>query len=176
MGLLVLGLGIGGVATWGAVLHVLNNAITKALVFLAVGTIVLSAGTQRVAELKGLARTQPLFAGLLLIGILAITGSPPFGPFVSIFAILNGASSGHPWITAATVLLLAVIFLGLAVQVLGMLLGEPVHVLRREPRSAWLAAGPIALAAISLGLGLYLPAPLQQALAAAAATLGGRAP
>lgn len=176
MGLLVLGLGIGGVAVYGTVLHVLNNAVTKALVFLAVGNIVLSAGTQRVSELKGLARTQPVSAGLLLLAILAITGSPPFGPFVSMFAILNGASGGHPWITALVVVLLAIIFLGLATQVLGMLLGEPVHVLRRAPRSPWLVAGPMVLAVVTLGLGLYLPAPLQETIKAAAATLGGHAP
>ena len=36
-------------------------------------------------------RRLPLSGTLFLLGFLAITGSPPFGPFVSEFTILNGA-------------------------------------------------------------------------------------
>jgi hydrogenase-4 component F len=178
MGLLVLGLGLGGVGAYGTVLHVINNAITKTLVFLATGNIVQAAGTSNAADIRGLVRTVPVSGVLLLVGIFAITGSPPFGPFLSMFTILNAASSGHPWITVAMVLLLAIVFVGLATMVLGMLLGEPASALRRAPAptSVWLVGGPIALAALSLALGLYLPQPLQRVLAEAAASLGGHAP
>ncbi len=45
MGLLVLGLGVGGVAAYGTVLHLINNGLAKGLLFLAVGNVVLATGT-----------------------------------------------------------------------------------------------------------------------------------
>jgi hydrogenase-4 component F len=178
MGLLVLGLGLGGVGVYGTVLHVINNAVTKTLVFLAAGNIVLAKGTSTASDIRGLIRTLPVSGTLLFLGTFAITGSPPFGPFVSMFTILSAASDGHPWITVTMVLLLTIVFVGLAVMVLGMLLGEPAPASRgpAAPRSVWLVGGPIALAALSLMLGLYLPPPLRRVLAEAAASLGGQVP
>ncbi|MBI4521943.1 MAG: hypothetical protein HY701_13985 [Gemmatimonadetes bacterium] len=42
--------------------------------------------------------------------------------------------------------------------------------------SPWLVIGPVALAAAVLMLGVYIPAPLHEALARAAVALGGSAP
>src|SRR5258708_3022920 len=39
MGILVLGIGIGGMAVYGALLHLINNALTKGVLFLSAGTI-----------------------------------------------------------------------------------------------------------------------------------------
>src|SRR5262245_2791041 len=39
MGIVVLGVGIGGAATWAALLHVINNGLTKGLLFLSAGNI-----------------------------------------------------------------------------------------------------------------------------------------
>ena len=122
-------------------------------------------------------RTVHISAALLVIGLFAVTGSPPFGLFMSEFTILRAAiDAGHPWIAAVVILLLAVIFVGMAALVLGMALGpaEPGRAPVRE--SPWLVAGPIALAAVVLLLGLYIPGPLQNALTQAAAALGGTAP
>ena len=40
---------------------------------------------------SGAMQRLPWSGTLFLVGFLAITGSPPFGPFVSEFSILNGA-------------------------------------------------------------------------------------
>jgi hydrogenase-4 component F len=177
MGLLVLGLGLGGVGTYGSMLHLVNNGLAKGWVFLVTGNIVLATGSATAARNRGLVRTLPASAALLVLGLFAITGSPPFGLFLSEFTILRAAiDGGHLWIAAVMLLTLAIIFVGMAALVLGMALGEPAPGTVRVRESPWLVAGPVALAAVVLMLGVYIPGPLQDALTRAAIALGGRGP
>lgn len=182
MGLLVLGLGLGGVGTYGVVLHTLNNGLAKGLMFLAAGNVVLATGTSAASEIRGLLRTLPVTGALLIAGLFAVTGSPPFGLFISEFTILTAAfSTGHPWIAAVTILFLIVIFVGIAAMILELAYGTPKAVTGDRPggvlgERAWLLVAPAALATLVLMLGVYIPPPLAQVLARAAAGLGGRAP
>jgi hydrogenase-4 component F len=180
MGLLVLGLGVGGVGAYGALLHALNNGLAKGLMFLAVGNVVLVSGTSSADSMRGLLRRTPVSAGLLVVGLFAITGSPPFGMFISEFTILSGIIGEHyPWVAAGVVALLAVIFVGIAQMILEMVYGTPSGEggpATRHAERPWLLVAPVALAALVLALGLYLPQALVDALSAAALTLGGRSP
>jgi hydrogenase-4 component F len=178
MGLLVLGIGIGGVGAYGSVLHALNNGLAKGLTFLAVGNVVLATGNSTSSENRGLVHVVPLTGALLVVGLLAVSGSPPFGLFISEFTILAAAfGEHHPWIAATTVLLLIIIFVGIAQMILDMVYGtspeRPQHASRER---AWLVVAPAALAGIVLVLGIYIPHPLRVALARAAVMLGGHAP
>jgi hydrogenase-4 component F len=65
MGLLVLGLGLGGVGAYGAVLHTLNNGLAKGMIFLAVGNVVFASGTSESDAIRGLLRRMPASAILL---------------------------------------------------------------------------------------------------------------
>jgi hydrogenase-4 component F len=181
MGLLVLGVGLGGVGSYGSVLHALNNGFAKVMIFLAVGNVVLATGTSIAGDIHGVLRRLPVSGVLLVVGLFAVTGSPPFGMFISEFTIINAALDASPWVAAAVVILLAVIFVGIAAMILEMVYGAasaPEH--RDEPARSEermrLAFAPAALAVIVLGLGLYLPGPLAEALSSSAALLGGRAP
>ena len=179
MGLLVLGLGLGGAGAYGAVLHVLNNGLLKGALFLVVGNLVLTANTSVVAELKGMLRRRPVSAALLVLGLFAVSGTPPFGLFISEYSIIIGAvRQDRLWIAIALVVMLSVIFVGLASMILELAWAEGgPHGARNERReSSWLLAGPVTLVAIVLALGLYIPAPLQELLQRAAVTLGGSAP
>lgn len=177
MGLLVLGLGVGGVGTYGTVLHLVNNGLAKGLLFLAVGNVVLATGTSYAPRIHGILRSRSVTGGLLAAGLFAVTGSPPFGLFLSEFTILSGAvRGGHPWVAAAMLAFLAVIFIGMASVILEVVYGEPDPALPKEKESGWLVGGPLVLAACVLLLGLYVPAALHEVLAGAAASLGGSAP
>jgi hydrogenase-4 component F len=180
MGLLVLGLGLGGVGTYAALLHAVNNGVAKAMIFLVVGNVVLVSGTSSADEIRGLLRRAPVTGVLLAVGLFAITGSPPFGMFISEFTLIQGAiSTHHPWIAAVLVVLLSVIFVGIGAMILEMVYGGPVATNGERPHEEvrpWLLVAPIALAVLVLGLGVYLPTPLVNALSSAAATLGGHAP
>jgi hydrogenase-4 component F len=177
MGLLVLGLGVGGVGVYGTVLHLVNNGLAKGLLFLAVGNVVLATGTSYAPRIHGILRARSVTGALLVAGLFAVTGSPPFGLFLSEFTILSGAvRGGHPWVAAAMLMLLAIIFIGMATVILEVAYGQPDPSLPKERESAWLLGGPLALAAGVLLLGLYIPGALHDALARAATSLGGGAP
>ncbi len=173
MGLLVLGLGLGGAGPYGTVLHLVNNALTKGVVFLAVGNVVLATGSASADQARGVLRRLPVTGVLLLLGLFAVTGSPPFGLFLSEFTILNAAiAEGHPWIALTVVALLAIIFVGMAAVVLDVVYAPAEAPAAPVRESVLLVGGPILLLAAVLLLGLYVPLPLHQLLAAAAQGLG----
>jgi hydrogenase-4 component F len=142
-----------------------------------VGNVVLATGTSYAPRIHGILRSRSVTGGLLVAGLFAVTGSPPFGLFLSEFTILSGAvRGGHPWVAAAMLVLLAVIFIGMATVILEVAYGQPDPALRKERESGWLVGGPLALAVGVLLLGLYIPAALNEVLARAATSLGGGAP
>lgn len=167
MGILVLGLGIGAPALFGTLLHLLNNGITKGVLFLSAGNIHRAFNSTTAGEISGAVSRLPVSGVLFTIGFLAITGSPPFGPFISQFAILNGALSAGHFVSAGLFLaLLLMIFIGLGATVLSVVQGQP----RQESRAtafhdgAWTCLPPLLLMGLVLMLGLYIPGPLHTLL------------
>ena len=176
MGILVIGLAVGGLATYGALLHMINNGLTKGVLFLSAGNIHRAYGSKSTEHVSGALRRVPLSASLFLAGFLAITGSPPFGPFVSEFVIVRSAvGAGYFATTAAFLLLLAVVFMGMGSTVLAAVQGEPpAAVPATAYRDRFLTVAPVALfMALVLLLGLYIPPPLDALLRDAAASLEG---
>jgi hydrogenase-4 component F len=112
---------------------------------------------------------------------LAITGSPPFGPFLSELTILQGAiNAGHPWIAAAYLAALALAFVGMAGVVINMAYGT-VHpddkiVAPGTParEALWSIVPPLALGLAVLVLGVYVPPALSDLLHRAAVILGAQ--
>lgn len=177
MGILVLALAIGGVGSYGAMLHLISNGLAKGLTFLAVGNVVLFYRTSEAAAIRGVLQRAPWSGVLLIVGLFAITGSPPFGMFISELTILGAAiRGGFVWLAVIMIVLLAVIFVGMAKTILDVAYGKPDQPSEPATESLSLVAGPVALALIVLMLGLYLPAPLRALLGQAAKTLGGSAP
>jgi hydrogenase-4 component F len=186
MGILVLGVGIGGLALYGALLHLINNGLTKGVLFLSAGNIHRAYGSKVTDDVRGALRRVPLSAGLFFAGFLAITGSPPFAPFVSEFTILNGAFAGGQFLTGALfVVLLGVVFIGMGSTVLAVVQGDPVDgSIRADPspltplkgyRDTLRTTGPVLLfLALVLLLGLYVPQPLEALLREATALVEGR--
>jgi len=176
MGILVLGVGLGGAGIAGAILHTINNGLTKAVLFLAAGNIHRAYRSKSVDDVAGALVRLPLSGGLFLAGFFAITGSPPFGPFVSMFAILNAAVASGRWLVAVLYVgLLAAVFLGMGATVLAAVQGRPPREALESPyQDNVRKTGPILLAmAFVLVLGLWIPGPLQRLIAASAAGFGG---
>jgi hydrogenase-4 component F len=176
MGILALGVGLGGAAVFGAMFHAVNHSLAKGMLFLTAGNILSTLHTKISTNVRGLSRILPVTAALWLAGFLAITGSPPFGSFLSEFVILKFAiERGSYAIATGYVLILAVIFIAMAAIVLRMVQGTP----SREPLSEttkepWLTTlPPLALGTFVLILGVYLPPSLQNLLSAAAKIMGG---
>jgi formate hydrogenlyase subunit 3/multisubunit Na+/H+ antiporter MnhD subunit len=79
----------------GGVLHILCHGFGKATLFFSVGVIAYMTGTRRISALRGLATSMPLTATAFFVGLLSVTGVPPFGCFWSKFMTLEGAMQLH---------------------------------------------------------------------------------
>jgi hydrogenase-4 component F len=194
MGILVLGVGIGGLALYGALLHLINNGLTKGVLFLSAGNIHRAYGSKLTGEVRGAIHRLPLSGALFLVGFLAITGSPPFGPFVSEFSIVTGAADSGQFLAGGLFLvLLGIVFIGMGATVLAVVQGDaPDPLTLPSPpaiggegrvrgkegngfQDTLGTAGPILLfMALVLLLGLYIPPPLEALLREAAAFLEGK--
>jgi hydrogenase-4 component B len=75
----------------GAILHVLNHAIFKSLLFFGAGAVVHATGTRNVELMGGLMKRMPHTAIAFGIGALAICGFPPLNGFLSEFFIYISA-------------------------------------------------------------------------------------
>jgi len=95
VGIIVLGLGAclllhtrgadawAGVALAAALLHTLNHAVFKGLLFLGAGAFERAAGTLEIDRLGGLLQRMPWTGGAFLVGAMAIAGLPPLNGFAS---------------------------------------------------------------------------------------------
>jgi hydrogenase-4 component F len=167
MGIIAVALGFGGVlGLYGALLHTLNHAIAKAVLFLSSGDIALRYRTKESAGVRGLLAAVPLTGAALLLGSFAVLGSPPFGLFLSEFTIVRAGFAGaSPVLPLLLLLLLGIAFVAFARTTTGMAAGDPpgsdaasVY----QGRAAGLAAMlPVAAGlAVLLVLGLWIPAGL----------------
>jgi hydrogenase-4 component F len=174
MGILVMATGLGAGATFATLLHLVNNALGKVVMFLSVGNIHRAFGGKTTAEVHGALRRLPLSGTLFLLGFFALTGSPPFGPFVSELLILDAAFAGGRWLVGALFLaFLLLVFAGMGGTALAALQGQPPASARRTSyRDGFTTFAPgLCLLGLVLLFGLYLPAPVRTLLAEAAAAL-----
>ena len=154
MGVIALGIGFATpLALAGVAVHIVGHAIAKALGFYAAGPLV--ALEPRAAErpATGLARGDPVLGATMGVSLGALAGLPPSPLFVSeVLIVAGGFQAGRPWAAAATALLLALGFLGLAHALLETTGGRRRH---RLPDVAGLRAlGALACVSVVLLLAL----------------------
>ena len=185
VGIIALGIGLGMLGVQigspvlatlgfaGGLLHVLNHATFKGLLFLGAGAVAHATGTRNVERLGGLLRRMPGTGAAFLVGAVAICGLPPFNGFVSEFLIYAGAFNS---ILSADAVALGGLVAVVALALIGGLAAACFAkafgiVFLGEPRSAAAAAahevsvsmrGPmVALAALCLAIGLGAGAALR---------------
>jgi hydrogenase-4 component B len=106
IGIIAIGLGVGmlGVSYQipsmailgflGALLHVINHALFKSLLFLGAGAVQHATGTRDMDRLGGLLKNMPVTGGTFLVGSCAISALPPLNGFVSELMIYLGVLAG----------------------------------------------------------------------------------
>jgi len=158
----------------GALLHVVNHALFKGLLFLGAGAVLHSTGTAELDRLGGLAKRMPATAAFFFVGAVAISGLPPLNGFVSEFLIYLGAFRGVGQGTADLALAGVMVLVSLALigglaaacftKAFGtVFLGEPREVFshppHESPRSMTIPMGVLASACVLIGLAspLILP-------------------
>jgi hydrogenase-4 component F len=175
MGIVAIGVAFGGpLGLFGALLQILNHAVTKSLMFFASGQVLLKYETKDISRVSGVIKLMPVTGSLLLLGGLALTGSPPFSIFISEFSILSaGFRNGYAVAAIAMLVLIALIFVGLLFYLNKMVFGK-VNTAIKPGELSYLSLLAMALSALLIvGLGIFIPAPLSDLLHQAAAVLGG---
>jgi len=180
IGLVSLGLGLGGFGAYGGLLHALNHSLAKSSLFMTSGNFLAAFHSKRVERVGGARGIIPLSAGLWLAGLLALTGTPPFGAFLSKFILLRSAASqGRYGLLVIVLLPVVTIFAGMSAVILRMVWGTVPPPLpgmpgiRRTDESRWMWLPPLVLLLVALGLGIWVPAGLDRVLREIVATLGG---
>jgi hydrogenase-4 component F len=177
MGILSLGVGLGGAGAFGMALHALNHSLTKAGLFMVAGNILAAYGTKSVVDVRGLGRRLPLSGVLWVAGFLAITGSPPFGSFLSELTILKAAlDHGQAIVAVSYLAVLAAIFIGMGNLVLPMAQGSTADRAekQRDHEALWSTLPPAALVSLTFLLGVYVPPNVSGVLHEVARSLGGQ--
>jgi hydrogenase-4 component F len=165
MGLACVGLALGPLGTFAAMLHLLNHTLAKSMMFFLAGRVLHRYGTTEIGEVSGLLKVMPWTGGLFAAGTLAVIGLPPFGLFISEFALFRaGFAAGRPWLMGLVLALLVVAFVSMIGHLNRMLYGVPASSVRGGEGSAWplIPLGACALALVVLGL--TLPAPVHALL------------
>ncbi|HET9550432.1 MAG TPA: hydrogenase 4 subunit F [Candidatus Binatia bacterium] len=173
VGIICLGLGFGGYwGIFGALFHLVNHALSKSLLFILSGNILLKYHSAEISDVRGLLRAAPWTGALFLAGTFALIGLPPFAPFISEFIIFRAGLESDPWAAGTGLVLLVVVFGAMLASVNRMLYGDPPADLPLgEPLRLWLA--PLAVNfALLLVLGVTLPSPFEAALKQVLQVLG----
>jgi NADH-quinone oxidoreductase subunit L len=145
-----------GVAAYSAaIFHLVTHAFFKALLFLAAGAVIHSlGGEQDLRRMGGLWKKLPVTFAVTTVGVLAITGFPPFAGFFSKDAILYAAFLQGPggralWAVGVVTALLTSFYMFRLwyMAFLGKPRGDEAHL----HESPWSMRGPLViLAALSL--------------------------
>src|SRR4030088_1100436 len=171
MGIIAFAFGMGGpVANFAALLHMTVHSLTKSSIFFAVGHATQKAGSQLMENIRGLITLSPTVGWGLMMGTLAILGTPPFGVFASEFPILTTAMKQQPPATPILLLALGVAFAAIFGRVQSMVFGDTSA--KRLPHPPALV--PVfAHLGLVLMLGFFIPPYLADWYRAAARLIGG---
>ncbi|HVB39076.1 MAG TPA: proton-conducting transporter membrane subunit [Vicinamibacterales bacterium] len=165
-GLTCLGLALGPLGIFAALLHLLNHSVAKSMAFLLAGRVQHRYHTADLDRVTGLQRVMPRTASGFAVAVLALLGLPPFGLFISELALFRaGFATGHPWLMAAVLVLLLVVFASMTGHLGRMLYGEPPEGVPTGEPDRWALLPLAASVAILLVLGLSLPGPVSHLLA-----------
>ena len=187
IGIILMGLGIGllgrsysnetvfVLGIGGALLHVWNHGLFKALLFLGAGSVIHSTHTREIDQLGGLAKRMPWTAVAFVVGAVAISGLPPLNGFVSEFlvylAFLRGSTARETLLwsisafSAPILALIGALALACFVKVVGaVFLGQPrtdqASSAHESPAAMLMPMGVLGAGCVAIGLGPWLVAPV----------------
>ena len=125
MGIVALGIGAGTpLGLYGALLHLINHAIGKSGLFYLSGILIQQYHSKQILRIHGIINTSPVLGGLFIALIMAVSGMPPFGIFLSKFVVIKAMFTNGSILTGTVALiLLAGVFAGLVYYLFKMVFG-----------------------------------------------------
>lgn len=164
MGIIAIGIAVGGVGIYAAMLHLLAHSLLKSSFFLTAGNILKQFKTKKIDEISGILKQNKLTGWLWASCFIGIAGIPPSPLFISEFLLLKTMFEKDMIILAVVFsVLLTVIIYGIGKSVIKMSFGD-VH--KTENATVKLSSGmyipQIIFITASLILGIYMPSFVNQ--------------
>jgi NADH-quinone oxidoreductase subunit M len=146
----------------GGVLHLVNHAASKGLLFLTAGAVMHQTGVRNIKDMGGLASKMPLTAIATAIAAFSIGGIPPFACFISEFHIFVGAvtaagADGSYYLPTVLMLIATVFSLAYVLRYFWKVFLESPKIQRDDIKDPpkYMIIAMIALAAFVVILGIY---------------------
>ncbi|MBD2210672.1 NAD(P)H-quinone oxidoreductase subunit F [Nostoc linckia FACHB-104] len=141
-----------------ALLLVLANAVSAALLVMSTGGIIWNSITQNVTQLGGLWSRRPISAIAFIVGTLGLIGFPPLGGFWALMKLTDGLWGTQPWLVGVVIAVNALTAVSLTREFGLIFAGKPKQMSERSPEVHWPMSFPMV---ILLGFVLHLPLVLQ---------------
>jgi len=158
----------------GSLLHIVNHAVCKALLFMCTGSIIHQTGTRNIRKMSGLITKMPVTGLACLVGIFSLSGAPPLNAFWSEWMIFcGGLASGKvtfAFIGVASTMITAGYLLWFAWRVFFGTVRRSLENVKESP--PLLLASIVILASASVILGIW-PGLLLEFITPAAEILSG---
>jgi multicomponent Na+:H+ antiporter subunit D len=158
-----------------SIVHLFNHAITKAVLFLAMGAVFYRIRSLRIDDFAGLGRTMPWTMAVFVVGGLSIIGVPGTAGFISKWYLAIGALEKGYWPLLFLIVLsslIAVVYIGKVVEAAYFRDVTERTAAAREPPASMLVP-MLVLAAATIYFGLDTRATVDVSAAAANLLLGG---
>jgi len=158
MGYIFFGLGVGSaLGVTGALFHVINHAICKALLFMCAGAIIHQTGMRNITKMGGLAEKMPIICIAAFIGALSLSGTPPLSGFWSEWMIFSGGLASGKFLITFIAIISTGITAGYYLWFLWrVFFGATPRTLENTKEASWMLRIPIiVLAAATLVLGIW---------------------
>jgi NADH-quinone oxidoreductase subunit M len=156
LGFIVVGtFGLSTQGLQGGVIQMVNHGLSTGALFLLVGMIYERRHTRQIAELNGLQKAAPLFAGVFMLVMLSSMGLPGLNGFVGEFLVLIGTFVTRRWwaVAGTAGVILAAIYLLWAYKRVfhGVPSGENAAFREMTWKERWVMA-PLVLLIVFLGV------------------------
>lgn len=135
-----------------------SHGISKALLFLSSGAVMMSTMTQDLTEMGGIKTRMPATLVAFIVGSLGLVALVPFGGFWTLLRWEETFWNSDPWLIAIALLVNSITAFGL-MRLFGLVFLGPIQPkTRRVPEVAWQVALPlVSLTIITLLVPILLP-------------------
>lgn len=175
IGYIVLGialLSIDGLAA--GILHLLNHAVIKTCLFLAVGAVALRCGGVSLSHMAGLGRRMPFTMAAFVVAGLGLIGVPMTAGFISKWALLTALMQSEQWTLVVVMLVSSLLAVGYVWRMVEIIYFKPATEQTMTVREAPITMVGLTglLAALTILFGLQGSVLLNYCVAAATRLLG----
>jgi len=181
LGLIVTLMGIGTpMSVVAAIFHVMNHAIFKASLFMAVGIVDHETGTRDMRILRGLRRAMPVTAALAIVASAAMAGVPLMNGFLSkemFFTETAHVGGSEDWSMSYVAVAMGIFSVAYSLRFISVFFGKLAEDLPQEPHepARWMRFPVECLVVLCIVVGVMPERVVGDILAAASSSVLGAA-